>query len=64
MYSSKIVGWAMDTRETTNLVSRALEMAIEVQKLTRTIIHSDHGTQFTSWEFTGRGRDAGLAGLM
>lgn len=49
VYSRKIVGWAIDTRQTTNLVLNALDMAIEARKPTDTVIHSDHGTQFTSW---------------
>jgi transposase InsO family protein len=64
VYSRKIVGWAIDTRQTTNLVLNALDMAIEARKPTDTVIHSDHGTQFTSWAFTSRIRDAGLVGSM
>jgi putative transposase len=29
-----------------------------------TILHSDHGTQYTSWAFGKRLRDAGLLGSM
>ncbi len=45
VYSRKIVGWAIGTRQTTNLVLNALDMAIEARKPTDTVIHSDHGTQ-------------------
>jgi len=64
VYSRKIVGWAIDTRQTTNLVLNALDMAIEARKPTDTVIHADHGTQFTSWAFTSRIREAGLVGSM
>jgi putative transposase len=64
VYSRKIVGWAIDTRQTTHLVLNALDMAIEARKPTDTVIHADHGTQFTSWAFTSRIREAGLVGSM
>jgi len=64
VYSRKIVGWAIDMRQTTNLVLNALDMAVEARKPSQTVIHSDHGTQFTSWAFTKRVKDAGLVGSM
>ena len=64
VHSRKIVGWAIDTRQTTNLVLNALDMAVENRKLSQTVIHSDHGTQFTFWAFTSRIREAGLVGSM
>jgi putative transposase len=64
VHSRKIVGWAIDTRQTTNLVLNALDMAVENRKPSQTVIHSDHGTQFTSWAFTSRIREAGLVGSM
>ncbi len=45
VYSRKIVGWAIDMRQTTNLVLNALDMAVEARKPSQTVIHSDHGTQ-------------------
>jgi transposase InsO family protein len=48
VYSRENVGWAIDTRQTTNLVLNALDLAIEARKPTDMVIHSDHGTQFTS----------------
>lgn len=62
VYSRKIVGWAIDTLQTTNLALNAPDMAIEARKPTDTVIHSDHSTQFTSWAFTSRIHDAGLLG--
>ena len=45
VYSWKIVGWEIDTRQTPHLVWNALEMALEARKPKETAIHSDHGTQ-------------------
>ncbi len=64
VHSRKIVGWAIDMRQTTNLVLNALDMAVEARKPSQTVMHSDHGTQFTSWAFTKRVKDAGLIGSM
>ena len=64
VFSRKIVGWAIESRQTTALVLDALDMAISNRKPHDTIIHSDHGTQFTSWAFTNRIKEAGLVGSM
>ncbi len=43
-------------------LTRALGMAIEQRQPAagETVIHSDQGTQFTSWAFTRRAIDSGL----
>lgn len=64
VFSRKIVGWAIDSRQTSSIVLNALDMAIEARKPRNTIVHSDHGTQFTSWAFSHRLKDAGLVGSM
>lgn len=64
VFSRKIVGWAIESRQTTALVLDALDMAISSRKPHDTIIHSDHGTQFTSWAFTNRVKEADLVGSM
>jgi putative transposase len=44
------------------MVNAALGMAIDARRPERgTLIHSDHGSQFTSWTFSQRIRSAGLA---
>lgn len=59
--SRRIVGWAIDSCQDTNLVVNALDMAIKQRRTKRgSIVHADHGSQFTSWSFTERIRDAGL----
>ncbi len=63
-YSRRIVGWAIDSRQTASLVLSALDMAIASRSPDRTVIHSDHGAQFTSWAFSRRITEAGLVGSM
>ena len=48
----------------TELVVDALEMARMRRKPVGTILHSDRGTQYTSWLFGHRLREAGLLGSM
>ena len=63
-FSRKVVGWSIDSTQTATLVTSALSMAISNRQPTTTVIHSDHGTQFTSWVFTRRVQEAGLAPSM
>jgi putative transposase len=47
--SRKIVGWAMDTTSTAELVKRALEAALTTRRpLTALLHHSDRGSQYAS----------------
>ena len=62
----RVVGWAIDSRARADLATNALGMAIDSRadpagRVPGGIIHADHGTQFTSWAFTNRARQAGLA---
>jgi putative transposase len=61
-FSRRVVGWSIDAQATTTLVTNALGMAIERRRphTGATVIHSDQGTQFTSWAFTRRAIDSGL----
>nr|WP_285702206.1 IS3 family transposase [Actinomadura sp. NBRC 104412] len=65
-YSRRIIGWSIDSRQDTDLVVNALAMAVARRDPPprSTILHSDHGTQYTSWAFGKRLRDAGLLGSM
>jgi putative transposase len=69
-YSRLIVGWSIAEHMRTDLVTDALGMAIirrQPEKHaadTPTILHSDHGAQFTSWAFGQRLRAAGLLASM
>jgi putative transposase len=63
VFSRRVVGWSIDSNQATPLVTNALGMAIanrERDEATPTVIHSDHGTQFTSWAFTQRAKESGL----
>lgn len=61
VFSRRVVGWSIDSNQETALVTNALGMAIaNRQPNDDTVIHSDQGTQFTSWGFTQRVVDSGL----
>jgi transposase InsO family protein/transposase-like protein len=66
VFSRRVVGWSIDSHQATPLVTNALAMAINNRRPTRdqTVIHSDHGSQFTSWAFTQRAKDSGLVPSM
>ena len=52
LYSRKVVGWSMHSRMQTSLALNALLMAVWRRKRTGTVIvHSDQGSQFTSYEW-------------
>ena len=61
-YSRRIIGWSIAAHIRTELVLDALGMAVLRRRPAGgdTILHSDHGTQFTSWAFGQRLRTAGL----
>jgi transposase InsO family protein len=60
-WSRRVVGWSIDSTPGAALVTNALGMAIEQRRPSgATVIHSDQGTQFTSWAFTRRAIDSGL----
>jgi putative transposase len=64
-FSRRIIGHSIGPRQTTELVVDAMAAAVaRRQPHGSTILHSDHGTQFTSWTFGKRLRDAGLLGSM
>jgi len=64
-FSRRIVGWAIDRRCETALVSDAVVMASGSRATgPGSVIHSDHGSQFTSWGFSELIRDKGLMGSM
>jgi putative transposase len=69
-YSRLIIGWSIAEHMRTELVTDALGMAIIRRRPgaqpdnTRTVLHSDHGSQYTSWAFGQRLRAAGLLASM
>ena len=61
-YSRSVVGWSIDSQQAASLVMNALGMAISNRKpKDGSVVHSDHGSQFTSWAFSERVKAAGLA---
>ncbi len=65
-YSRRIVGWSIADHVRSDLVVDALEMACWRRRPPRveTVMHSDRGSQYTSWAFGHRLRAAGLLGSM
>jgi putative transposase len=62
-FSRRVVGWSIGSTQTAALTANALSMAItnrQPRSGSGLIIHSDHGTQFTSWAFTRRAQQSGL----
>ena len=66
VFSRRVVGWSIADHLRTELVVDALDMARWRRKPTAgtTVLHSDRGTQYTSWLFGHRLREAGLLGSM
>ncbi len=64
-FSRRVVGWSIDTTQTSQLVMNALAMATKTRHPNgELVIHSDRGAQFTSWAFSEKVREAGLASSM
>jgi putative transposase len=52
LYSRRVLGWSMQSRQTTDVVLQALHMAVWRRKpKSRVLIHSDQGSQFTSMDW-------------
>jgi transposase InsO family protein len=65
LYSRKIVGWAMSERIDTNLVLKALAMALlHRQPPAALLLHSDRGVQYASGEYRHALAQAGLIASM
>ena len=65
LYSRRIVGWAIDKRMTTSLISRALIKAYNLRQPPKGLVfHSDRGSQYTSKRYrallTGYGLRASM----
>ena len=66
VYARRIVGWSIADHLRSELVTDALEMARWRRRPApgKTVLHSDRGSQYTSWAFGQRLRAAGLLGSM
>ena len=52
LYSRKIIGWSMSNRNTTELITDALQMALSRRgNVHGVLLHSDRGTQYASIEY-------------
>ncbi|WP_323572364.1 IS3 family transposase [Rhizobium sp. 28DA2] len=51
LYSRRVIGWAMQSRQTTDVVSQALLMVWRRNPKNQVLIHSDQGSQFTSMDW-------------
>jgi putative transposase len=60
VFSRRIVGWAMETYLRTELVLKALDMALGQRRPAEVIHHSDQGSQYTSFAFGQRCEKAGV----
>ncbi|MEA2001860.1 MAG: IS3 family transposase [Actinomycetota bacterium] len=66
-WSRRVVGWSIADHLRAELVCDALDMAIWRRRPkpdAGLVHHADHGTQYTSWAFGQRLRNAGLLGSM
>lgn len=65
-WSRRVIGWSIADHLRTGLVVDALDMACWRRKPDpgQVLHHADHGTQYTSWAFGQRLRQAGLLGSM
>ena len=60
-----MVGWSIDSTQTSILVMNALGMATKARHPNgELVIHSDRGSQFCSWAFSQKVKEAGLAPSM
>ena len=58
-WSRRVVGWSRQTHLKTELVLRALDMAVTQRRPADVILHSDQGTQYSSIAFGLRCKHAG-----
>ncbi len=64
-FSRLVVGWSIDSTQTTTLFLNALGMATRRRSPDDDlVIHSDRGVQFTSWAFSQKVKDVGIAPSM
>jgi transposase InsO family protein len=64
VFSRRVVGWSIADHRRSDLGIDALQMATWRRRPVGTVVHADRGSQYTSWVFGHRLRDAGLLGSM
>ena len=61
VFTRKVVGWSMSANQNTELVTRALTMAVARQRPGGVVVHhSDQGCQYTSYDFATACKAAGV----
>ena len=60
VFSRRVIGWSMSTTLHVDVVLAALNMALDSRKPAGVIHHSDQGSQYTSFAFGKRCREAGV----
>lgn len=61
LFSRQIIGWALDTHMTTDLIIEAFDMAVGQRAVSPgLILHSDRGVQYRSSDYQGRLLAAGI----
>tara|TARA_R110000823_G_C15868739_1_gene493938 strand:- start:32 stop:763 length:732 start_codon:yes stop_codon:yes gene_type:complete len=61
LFSRQVIGWALDTQMTTDLIVEAFDMAVARREVNPgLILHSDRGTQYRSSEYQGKLLEAGI----
>lgn len=64
-FTKVAVGWSIDRHQDTDMVNDAVNMAAKERLRGKAVIlHSDHGTQFTSWSFSQNIARLGIMGSM
>ena len=64
-FSRRVVGWSIDSTQTTSLVLNALGMATQRRPdRNGLVMHCDRGVQFTSWAFSHNLTQAGISPSM
>lgn len=48
VFARRIVGWSVAAQQDSDLMVRALQMALTRRQPTQVVHHSDHGSQYTS----------------
>ena len=65
LYSRRVVGWHIDKRMTTDLVSKALVKAYNLRQPGKGLVfHSDRGSQYTSRKYRKQLRGYGMRASM
>ncbi|WP_169729160.1 IS3 family transposase [Congregibacter litoralis] len=65
LFSRRVIGWSMQSRITSDLVLDALLMSVWRRKpVSKVLVHSDQGSQYTSYDWSAFLRANGLEGSM